>query len=198
MRVTVTPLQRNHYFFFRCSDVCSEINTFSREFRMSAAKSIFIFILMLSRQRSWALIYINSRRHYELSQKWWFSMGGLNNSENWWRMYRGWARSLSPLCSEITTFFLDVQMSAAKITTFSSEFRMSAAKSTLMYLFSCYLVRGAELWYILIRRWRLITGSAKSEDFRWEVWTILKIGDECIEVGEGHCHPAAAKSLLFF
>ena len=73
-------------------------------------------------------------------------------------------------------------------------------KNIYIYIFSCYLVRGAELWYILIRRRRRrcdVTSSAKSGDFRWEVWTILKIGDECIEVGEGHCHPSAAKSLLF-
>ena len=64
-------------------------------------------------------------------------------------MYRGWARSLSPLCSEIATFLLDFRMSAAKSMVFSQIFEC-LQRNQYLYLFSCYLVREAELWYILI------------------------------------------------
>ena len=41
------------------------------------------------------------------------------------------------------------------------------------------------------------TKASKSNDFRWEVITFQKIGDECITVLKGHCHTSAAKSILF-
>ena len=58
--VTITPLQRNHYFFFRCSDVCSEINTFFFKFRMSAAKSIFMYLFSCYLVRGAELRYISA------------------------------------------------------------------------------------------------------------------------------------------